>query len=84
MKQVKRRHSPEFKQEVLKLAQRITTAKAVNHHACVNLHLVYSHDADFTEVERDRYLATGNARLKRELAGQKEELAILKKGVYLI
>jgi NADPH-dependent curcumin reductase CurA len=34
---------------------------------------------DFTDVERDSYLATENARLKRELAEPKEELGILKK-----
>ncbi|MFQ3322307.1 MAG: transposase [Pseudomonadales bacterium] len=36
---------------------------------------------DFTDVERDSYLATKNARLKRELAKQKEALEILKKAV---
>ena len=34
---------------------------------------------EFTDVERDSYLAAENARLKREMAEQKEELAILKK-----
>jgi hypothetical protein len=34
---------------------------------------------DFTDVERDSYLATENALLKRELAERKEALGILKR-----
>jgi transposase len=82
MKQLKRKHSPEFKSEAIKLAERTTVAKAA---AQLSLSPSQIYDwrktmmLDFTEVERDSYLAAENARLKRELAEQKEEIEILKK-----
>ena len=73
----KRKHSPEFKTEAIKLAERTTVAKAA-----AQLSISPSQIYDWrktiirhsTDVERDSYLAAENARLKRELAEQKEEL----------
>ena len=78
----KRKHSSEFKAEAIKLAERTTVAKAA---AQLSISPSQIYDwrktmmREFTNVERDSYLATENARLKRELAEQKEELEILKK-----
>ena len=78
----KRKHSPEFKAEAIKLAERTTVAKAA---AQLSIAASQIYDwrktmmREFTDVERDSYLAAENARLKREMAEQKEELEILKK-----
>jgi len=78
----KRKRSPEFKSEAIKLAERISVAKAAVQ-LSISPSQIYDWRKtmirDFTDVERDSYLAAENARLKRELAEQKEELEILKK-----
>jgi transposase len=78
----KRKHSLEFKAEAIQLAERTTVAKAA---AQLSISPLQIYDwrktmmRDFTDVERDSYLAIKNARLKHEIAEQKDELEILKK-----
>ena len=75
------RHSDEYKQESLKLAAQVGVAKAAKQ---LGLHesQLYTwrkqseHALDVSE--REVNLATENARLKRQLAQQAEELSILK------
>jgi transposase len=75
------RHSAEYKQESLKLALQVGVAKAAKQ---LGLHesQLYAWRKQFKQVqsvnEREATLATENARLKRQLAQQAEELAILK------
>ena len=78
----RRRYSAEFKAEALALAERIGVGNAAKQ---LGLHesQLYSWrgkaraQEDRGEIERQ--LAAENARLKRQLAEQSEELAILKK-----
>jgi len=76
-----RRHSAEFKQESLKLALQIGIAKAAKqlglHESQLYAWRKQSEHAQSVS-EREASLATENARLKRQLAQQGEELAILK------
>jgi transposase len=75
------RHSAEYKQEALKLATQIGVAKAAKQ---LGLHesQLYAWRKQSEQVktvsERESSLAAENARLKRQLAQQTEELAILK------
>lgn len=62
-KKPRKQHTPEFRQEALKLAERIGVAAAVRQ----------------LSTERESELAAENARLKRQLAERDEELAILQK-----
>lgn len=81
-KVLRRRHAPEYREEALALAARIGVSKAA-----VQLGLspsqIYSWrtkgQEQVTQSEREQQLAIENARLKRELAEQQEENAILKK-----
>lgn len=78
----RKQHTPEFHQEALKLAERIGVAAAAR-----QLSLYESQPyawrsklkQQMTATERENELAAENARLKRQLAEQAEELAILQK-----
>lgn len=75
------RHSAEYKREAMKLATQIGIAKAASQ---LGLHesQLYNWRKDSeharTVSERESSLAAENARLKRQLAQQAEELSILK------
>lgn len=81
-KKPRKQHSPEFRQEALKLAERIGVAAAARE---LNLYesQLYAwrskQQQQLTSTERESELAAANARLKRQLAEQAEELAILQK-----
>lgn len=80
-KKPRKQHTPEFRQEALKLAESIGVA------AARELSLYESQlytwrskqQQQLTSSERKSELAAENARLKRQLAEQAEELAILQK-----
>jgi transposase len=77
-----KRHSDEFKEEALKLADRIGVTDAADRLG-VYPSQIYSWrsalNKNRTRGERESILATENARLKRQVAEQAEELEILKK-----
>lgn len=81
-KKPRKQHTPEFRQEALKLAERIGVAAAARE---LNLYesQLYGwrkkQQQQLTSSERESELAVENARLKRQLAEQGEELAILQK-----
>ena len=76
------KHTPEFRQEALKLAERTGVAAAAR-----ELSLYESQrytwrrkqQQQLTSSERESELAAENARLKRQLAEQAEKLATLQK-----
>ena len=78
----RRQHSPEFKEEALRLASKIGVAKA-SRELGVAPSRIYSWRASAqkqaSRTKRESGLATENARLRRQLAEQAEELEILKK-----
>ncbi len=85
MTMLKWKHSLEFKAEGIKLAARTTITKAAAQLSISPSQIYNWREAmmrDFTDVERDSYIATENARLKREMAEQKKALEILKKATY--
>ncbi|AMK77198.1 MULTISPECIES: transposase [Methylomonas] len=74
-------HSAEYKQESLKLASQIGIAKAAKQLRLHESQLYAWHKQSEhaqSVSERETSLATENARLKRQLAQQAEELSILK------
>ena len=75
------RYSAEYKQECLKLAAQVGVAKAAKqlglHESQLYAWRKQSEHAQSVS-EREATLATENARLKRQLAQQAEELALLK------
>ena len=75
------RHSDEYKQESLKLAAQIGVAKAAKqlglHESQIYTWRKQTEHAK-TVSEREASLAAENARLKRQLAQQAEELSLLK------
>jgi transposase len=81
-KETRKRHSQAFKDEALSLSETVGVPEAARQ---LGLHESQIYDwrrklrvqADKTQIERDQ--ATEIARLKRHLAEQAEELAILKK-----
>jgi transposase len=81
-KKPRKQHTLEFRQEALKLAERIGVAAAARE---LNLYesQLYAwrskQQQQLTSTERESELAAENARLKRQLAEQAEELAILQK-----
>lgn len=81
-KQQRNRYSDEFKAEALKLAENTSVASAAKK---LGLHesQIYGWRAAAKKKAsisgRESELATENARLKRQLSEQEEELAILKK-----
>jgi len=81
-KQPRKQHTPEFRQEALKLAERIGVAAAARELSLYESQLYAwrtKQQQQLTSSERENELATENARLKRQLAEQAEELAILQK-----
>lgn len=80
--QTNKRYTTEFKSEALKLAERLSVAEAAEKLG-IYPSQIYSWRSALnnsrTSVERESLLATENARLKRQLAEQAEELEILKK-----
>ena len=78
----RKRHSEEFRKEALALAERVGVAKAAVQLGLTENQLYTwrrkaQRSADRSQVEQA--LSIENARLKRQLADQAEELAILKK-----
>lgn len=82
MKKSHTRHSQAYKDEALALAERIGVSKAAEQ---LGLHAsqIYGWRSKQQQLrnssERELSLAEENARLKRQLAEQAEELAIIKK-----
>lgn len=81
-KKPRKQHSPEFRSEALKLAERISVAAAARELSLYESQLYAwcsKLQQQMTSSERESELAAENARLKRQLAEQAEELAILQK-----
>jgi transposase len=80
--QLNKRYTAEFKSEALKLAEHFSVAEAAEKLG-IYPSQIYSWRSALnnsrTGVERESLLVTENARLKRQLAEQAEELEILKK-----
>jgi transposase len=77
-----KQYTSEFKEEALKLAERIGVALAAEKLGLYPSQIYNWRTAinsKRTSGERESILATENARLKRQLAEQAEELEILKK-----
>lgn len=81
-KQPRKQHTPEFRSEALKLAERIGVAAAARELSLYESQLYNwrsKQQQQLTSSERENELVAENARLKRQLAEQAEELAILQK-----
>ncbi len=81
-KKPRKQHTPEFRDEALKLAERIGVAAAARELSLYESQLYAwrsKQQQQMTSSERESELAAENARLKRQLAEQAEELAILQK-----
>ncbi|EFL3496915.1 transposase [Escherichia coli] len=81
-KKPREQHSPEFRNEVLKLAERIGVAAAARELSLYESQLYAwrsKQQQQMSSSERESELAAENVRLKRQLAEQAEELAILQK-----
>ena len=81
-KKVRKTHTPEFKAEALKLADKIgvaATARELKLHESQLYNWRTAAEKKSTISERESELAAEVARLKRQLAEQAEDLAILKK-----
>lgn len=81
-KKPRKQHTPEFQLEALKLAERIGVAAAARELSLYESQLYAwrsKQQQQMTSSERENELAAENARLKRQLAEQAEELAILQK-----
>nr|WP_169782208.1 IS3 family transposase [Escherichia coli] len=79
----RKQHSPEFLSEALKLAERIGVAAAARELSLYESQLYAwrsKQQQQMSSSERESELAAENVRLKRQLAEQAEELAILQKG----
>ncbi|MBV6695459.1 MULTISPECIES: IS3 family transposase [Serratia] len=82
-KKPRKQHTPEFRNEALKLAERIGVAAAARELSLYESQLYAwrsKQQQQLTSSERESELATENARLKRLLAERDEELAIPPKG----
>ena len=81
-KKPRKQHTPEFRQEALKLAERIGVAAAARE---LNLYesQLYNwrskQQNQLSSSEREQEMSAEIARLKRQLAERDEELAILQK-----
>jgi transposase len=77
-----KKDTAEFKSGAIKLAERLSVAEAAEK-LDIYASQIYSwrsaQNNSRTSTERESLLATENARLKRQLAEQAEELEILKK-----
>ena len=81
-KKPRKQHSPEFRHEALKLVGRIGVAAAARELSLYESQLYAwrsKQQQQMTSSERENELAAENARLKRQVAEQAEELAILQK-----
>ncbi len=79
-KKTRIKHAPEFKAEALKLAEKVGVAAAARQLSLYESQIYWWHKAVKKEAKiSDRELATENAKLKRLLAEQAEELDIVKK-----
>nr|WP_169783127.1 IS3 family transposase [Escherichia coli] len=79
----RKQHTPEFRNEALKLAERIGVAAAARELSLYESQLYAwrsKQQQQMSSSERESELAAENVRLKRQLAEQAEELAILQKG----
>ncbi|EBF4220912.1 IS3 family transposase [Salmonella enterica] len=82
-KKTRKQHTPEFRQEALKLAEHIGVAAAARELSLYESQLYNwrsKHQNQATSSERESEQAAEIARLKRQLAEKDEELAILPKG----
>ena len=80
-------YSTEFKEEALKLASKVGVAQAARELGVAESQLYYWRTSALKKAsssDRENILATENARLKRQLAIQAEELDILKKAFFRI
>jgi len=83
-KKPRKQHTPAFRQEALKLAERIGVAAAARELSLYESQLYNwrsKQQQQLTSSERESELAAENARLKRQLAERYEELAIIQKAV---
>ena len=81
-KTTRRKHAPEFRAEALALAEKIGISKAAKELGLHNSQLYGWRSkarAKRDQSDLEQSLAAENARLKRQLAEQAEELAIVKK-----
>ena len=81
-KKPRKQHAPEFRNEALKLAERIGVAAAARELSLYESQLYAwrsKQQQQMSSSERESELAAENVRLKRQLAEQAEELAILQK-----
>lgn len=79
-KKPRKQHTPEFRDETLKLAERIVAAAAARQLSLYESQLYTwrsKQQQQITSSERESELAAESARLKRQLAERDEELAIL-------
>ena len=82
LKTVRKQYTPEFRDEALKLAERIDVAAAARELSLYESQLYNwrsKQQQRMNSSEREDELAAENARLKRQLAERDEELAILQK-----
>ncbi|MFL4245716.1 transposase, partial [Escherichia coli] len=83
-KKPRKQHSPEFRSEALKLAERIGVTAAARELSLYESQLYNwrsKQQNQQTSSERELEMSTEIARLKRQLAERDEELAILQKAV---
>ena len=81
-KKPRKQHPPEFRNEALKLAERNGVAAAARELSLYESQLYAwrsKQQQQMSSSERESELAAENVRLKRQLAEQAEELAILQK-----
>ena len=81
-KKTRKKHTPEFRNEALKLAERIGVAAAARELSLYESQLYNwrsKQQQQATSSERESEQAAEIARLKRQLAERDEELAILQK-----
>ncbi|ECC1658431.1 IS3 family transposase [Salmonella enterica subsp. salamae] len=82
-KKPRKQHTPEFRQEALKLAERIGVAAAARELSLYESQLYNwrsKQQNQLSSSEREQEMSSEIARLKRQLAERDEELAILQKG----
>ncbi|EEK3466768.1 transposase [Salmonella enterica] len=78
IKKIRKQYSPEFRQEALKLVERIGVAAASLYESQL-YNWRSKQQQQLSSSDRENELAAENARLKRQLAERDEELAILQK-----
>ena len=79
-KKTRKKHTPEYRNEALKLAERIGVAAAARELSLYESQLYnWRSKQQATSSERESEQAAEIARLKRQLAERDEELAILQK-----